>query len=152
MSDATGQAGLLNIMLAIIAIIIVLLAGSISYSKSFRVKNKIIDIIEKHNVYDEDARTEIEQTLSKLGYRTSDRKDYNTLCEEVTGFQKVTDKTSNYYYCVYKTNDSSEEKGIYTYKVVVYMYFDIPFFSNAIKIPVSGMTKTLYKDNTKTVD
>ena len=126
MSDATGQAGLLNIMLAIIAIIIVLLAGSISYSKSFRVKNKII--------------------------RTSDRKDYNTLCEEVTGFQKVTDKTSNYYYCVYKTNDSSEEKGIYTYKVVVYMYFDIPFFSNAIKIPVSGMTKTLYKDNTKTVD
>ena len=50
MSDATGQAGLLNIMLAIIAIIIVLLAGSISYSKSFRVKNKIIDIIEKHNI------------------------------------------------------------------------------------------------------
>lgn len=152
MSDATGQAGLLNIMLAIIAIIIVLLAGSISYSKSFRVKNRIIDIIEKHNVYNEDARTEIEQTLSKLGYRTSDRKDYNTLCEEVTGFQKVTDKTSNYYYCVYKTNDSSEEKGIYTYKVVVYMYFDIPFLSNTIKIPVSGMTKTLYKDDTKTVD
>lgn len=150
MSDATGQAGLLNIMLAIIAIIIVLLAGSISYSKSFRVKNKIIDIIEEHNVYNEDARTEIEQTLSKLGYRTSDRKDYNTLCEEVTGFQKVTDKTSNYYYCVYTTSDSNND--IYTYKVVAYMYFDIPFLSNTIKIPVSGMTKTLYKDDTKTVD
>ena len=150
MSDATGQAGLLNIMLAIIAIIIVLLAGSISYSKSFRVKNKIIDIIEEHNVYNEDARTEIEQTLSELGYRTSAREDYNTLCKKVDGFQIVTDKTSNYYYCVYKTNDSNED--IYTYKVVVYMYFDIPFLSNTIKIPVSGMTKTLYKDNKKTVD
>lgn len=150
MSDATGQASLLNIMLAIIAIIIVLLAGSISYSKSFRVKNRIIDIIEEHNIYDEKARAEIEQTLSKLGYRTSAREDYNTLCKKVDGFQIVTDKTSNYYYCVYKTNDSNED--IYTYKVVVYMYFDIPFLSNTIKIPVSGMTKTLYKDNTKTVD
>ena len=146
MSDATGQAGLLNIMLAIIAIIIVLLAGSISYSKSFRVKNRIIDIIEKHN---RAAREEVEQTLSKLGYRTASRSDYNTLCKDVDGFVKV-NLTSNYLYCVYTTSDSNND--IYTYKVVAYMYFDIPFLSNTIKIPVSGMTKTLYKDDTKTVD
>ena len=149
MSDATGQAGLLNIMLAIIAIIIVLLAGSISYSKSFRVKNRIIDIIEKHNSYDMAAREEVEQTLSKLGYRTASRSDYNTLCKDVDGFVKV-NLTSNYLYCVYTTSDSNND--IQTYKVVAYMYFDIPFLSNTIKIPVSGMTKTLYKDDTKTVD
>ncbi len=149
MSDATGQAGLLNIMLAIIAIIIVLLSGSIAYSKSFRVKNRIIDIIEKHNSYDKDAREEVEQTLSKLGYRTASRSDYNTLCKDVDGFVKV-NLTSNYLYCVYTTSDSNND--IYTYKVVAYMYFDIPFLSNTIKIPVSGMTKTLYKDDTKTVD
>ena len=149
MSDATGQAGLLNIMLAIIAIMIVLLSGSIAYSKSFRVKNRIIDIIEKHNSYDKDAREEVEQTLSKLGYRTASRSDYNTLCKDVDGFVKV-NLTSNYLYCVYTTSDSNND--IYTYKVVAYMYFDIPFLSNTIKIPVSGMTKTLYKDDTKTVD
>lgn len=149
MSDATGQAGLLNIMLAIIAIIIVLLSGSIAYSKSFRVKNRIIDIIEKHNSYDTAAREEVEQTLSKLGYRTASREDYNTLCKDVDGFVKV-NLTSNYLYCVYTTSDSSND--VYTYKVVAYMYFDIPFLSNTIKIPVSGMTKTLYKDDTKTVD
>lgn len=149
MSDATGQAGLLNIMLAIIAIIIVLLSGSIAYSKSFRVKNRIIDIIEKHNSYDKDAREEVEQTLSKLGYRIASRSDYNTLCKDVDGFVKV-NLTSNYLYCVYTTSDSNND--IYTYKVVAYMYFDIPFLSNTIKIPVSGMTKTLYKDDTKTVD
>lgn len=149
MSDATGQAGLLNIMLAIIAIIIVLLSGSIAYSKSFRVKNRIIDIIEKHNSYDMAAREEVEQTLSKLGYRTASRSDYNTLCKDVDGFVKV-NLTSNYLYCVYTTSDSNND--IYTYKVVAYMYFDIPFLSNTIKIPVSGMTKTLYKDDTKTVD
>ena len=149
MSDATGQAGLLNIMLAIIAIIIVLLSGSIAYSKSFRVKNRIIDIIEKHNSYDKDAREEVEQTLSKLGYRTASRSDYNTLCKDVDGFVKV-NLTSNYLYCVYTTSDSNND--IYTYKVVAYMYFDIPFLSNTIKIPISGMTKTLYKDDTKTVD
>lgn len=149
MSDATGQAGLLNIMLAIIAIIIVLLSGSLAYSKSFRVKNRIIDIIEKHNSYDKDAREEVEQTLSKLGYRTASRSDYNTLCKDVDGFVKV-NLTSNYLYCVYTTSDSNND--VYTYKVVAYMYFDIPFLSNTIKIPVSGMTKTLYKDDTKTVD
>lgn len=149
MSDATGQAGLLNIMLAIIAIIIVLLSGSLAYSKSFRVKNRIIDIIEKHNSYDKDAREEVEQTLSKLGYRTASRSDYNTLCKDVDGFVKV-NLTSNYLYCIYKTSDSNND--VYTYKVVAYMYFDIPFLSNTIKIPVSGMTKTLYKDDTKTVD
>ena len=108
MSDATGQAGLLNIMLAIIAIIIVLLAGSISYSKSFRVKNRIIDIIEKHNSYDMAAREEVEQTLSKLGYRTASRSDYNTLCKDVDGFVKV-NLTSNYLYCVYTTSDSNND-------------------------------------------
>ena len=46
MREATGQAGLMNIMLFIIGIIIVLLAGSIAYSKAFRVKNRIIDAIE----------------------------------------------------------------------------------------------------------
>ena len=72
MSDATGQAGLLNIMLAIIAIIIVLLAGSISYSKSFRVKNKIITTIEQYegNCGNENSacNQEIISYMKELGY------------------------------------------------------------------------------------
>ena len=80
MQEATGQTGLMNIMLAIIGIIIVLLAGSIAYSKAFRVKNKIIDIVEKYEVYDDNSRREIESALTNIGYRVIDQKTYNSHC------------------------------------------------------------------------
>ena len=68
MREATGQVGLMNIMLFIIGIIIVLLAGSIAYTKAFRVKNKIIDIIEKHNEYNDDSRNASTVFLSKSSF------------------------------------------------------------------------------------
>ena len=146
MREATGQVGLMNIMLFVIGIIIILLAGSIAYSKAFRVKNKIIDIIEKHNAYDSDARDEITSTLTGLGYRTASKNDYTKNCKDkISGYTLVTNAYPNHLYCVYKADNSTSKK--YYYKVVAYMYFDLPVIGAYVKIPVSGETKVLYADD-----
>lgn len=145
MREATGQVGLMNIMLFIIGIIIVLLAGSIAYTKAFRVKNKIIDIIEKHNEYNDDSRKEIRSTLTEIGYRTTTYSDYLKNCKTIDGYVLDSTVYPDHLYCVYKSNNSTEDK--YYYKVVAYMYFDLPVIGAYIKIPVSGETKVLYVDD-----
>ena len=144
MQEATGQTGLMNIMLAIIGIIIVLLAGSIAYSKAFRVKNKIIDIVEKYEIYNDDSRREIESTLTNIGYRVIDQKTYNSHCatDKFDGFTLDARVAPGHLYCIYKSNNTSD--GTYYYKVVAFMYFDIPVVGGFIEIPVTGETKTFY--------
>lgn len=149
MQEASGQAGLMNIMLTIIGIIIVLLAGSIAYSKAFRVKNRIVDAIEKNNGYN-DAKDSIEKTLEDIGYRTIDKSNYTSYCpsDKFSGFELVTNKYPGYFYCIYK-----KSTGNTYYKVVTFMYFDIPLIGNYLYIPVTGETKILYpKDDWKTVE
>ena len=148
MQEATGQAGLMNIMLTIIGIIIILLAGSIAYSKAFRVKNRIIDIIEKHNEYNSDSKTEIEAELTNIGYRTMPNAKQADYCPsdkfKDAGFVKA-NLTPNHLYCVYVNKNDTE--GTYYYKVLAFMYFDLPVIGNYIQIPVTGETKILYTKN-----
>lgn len=150
MQEATGQASLMNIMLTIIGIIIILLAGSIAYSKAFRVKERIIDIIEKYNVFDVKSKAEIEETLTDLGYRTLDSSQYRNFCDSKKFDNFVLDSaaTPNHMYCVYKRDLGNDS---YYYKVVSYMYFDIPVVGNYIQIPVTGETKILYTDDKENV-
>ncbi len=146
MQEATGQAGLMNIMLTIIGIIIILLAGSIAYSKAFRVKNRIVDIIEKYNVYDNNSATEIENALTDIGYRTMKKTEYLSRCnsKKFSGFTLDTTSYPSHMYCIYK----AKSKDSYYYKVVTYMYFDLPVVGNFIQIPVTGETKMLYSKST----
>lgn len=151
MKAATGNAMLMNIMITFIVIVMALIVTSISYTKAFRVKNRIVDIIEKHNGdFNSDViANEIDDNLKNIGYR------YNTgqfKCPKVTNQSPATsnqtginfsDETyhgSNYLYCIY---GYSTNRGKY-YKVIAYMYFDIPVIGNYINIPVYGETKVFY--------
>lgn len=157
MQEATGQASLMNIMLVIIGIIIILLAGSIAYSKAFRVKNKIVDIVEKYYGYpgkSSVAKNEIDDTLREIGYKTITPSKYLEYCPKDkykdSNYELVTQKYPGYLYCVYKKDQGS---GSYSYKAVAYMYFDLPVISKLILIPVTGETKVIYpKNDWKTVE
>lgn len=147
MQEATGQAGLIGIMLTIIGVIIVLLAGSIAYSKAFRVKNRIIDIIEKNNKFSSTAKSEIELALASIGYRTMPKARYRNHCssDKFSGFILDSSQVPGYLYCVYKKTISDDS---YYYKVVSFLYFDIPIIGSFVEIPVSGETKILYSKST----
>ena len=142
MKAATGNAMLMNIIIVFIVIVMALLVTSISYTKAFRIKNRIVDIIEYYNGNFDDATTktnitnEINNDLSKVGYRISE----SNKCKEIDNKSAI-QLDSNYQVCIYEYDDSI--RGKY-YKVVAYMYFDIPIIGGILNIPVSGETKIFY--------
>lgn len=144
MRESISNTFIFNLILVFITILIVLLVGSLSYSKAYKVKNKIIEIIEKHNSY-EAAREDISNVLKSIGYRVNRTGQQNCRPQTNDGGQSVyaINKNSDYRYCVYPF---STARGRY-YRVVAYMYFDIPIIGREIEIPVYGETKIIYELN-----
>lgn len=142
MKAATGNAMLMNIIIVFLVIVMVLLVTSISYTKAFRIKNRIVDIIEYYDGNFNDVGTkanitnEINNSLSSVGYRLSGSKK----CKEIDN-KKAIELASNYQVCIYEYDDSM--RGKY-YKVIAYMYFDVPVVGGILNIPVSGETKVFY--------
>lgn len=149
MKEAIGNAMLFNIIIVFVVILIAFFVGSLSYSKAFKVKNKIVEEIEKEEEYNEAATLEIESWLGSggsngkgIGYRHNTGSLNNTgNCSSDKG--TLVNKSSNYQYCVYEINTCKTGRegrcGKY-YKVIAYMYFDVPIIGDLIKIPVSGET------------
>lgn len=143
MRGAIGNAMVMNIVITFIILTTAFLVGSMSYSKAFKIKSKMIDIIEKYdgdfdNIVDSAGSgnkskimSEIEEMLGETGYRTSTANTCNAgnIAE-----------SSNYDICIYEF-PASGARGPH-YKVVAYMYFDFPIIGDMIKIPVSGETKS----------
>lgn len=148
MKESIAQAFILNLILFFFVILVLLLFGSINYSKAYKVKNRIITIIEKYGELDESAKDEIADNMVKAGYQTTT--DSNTKCLKFAKddpsdnglVYPVDDDASgrHYDYCVIKHKSSVGEY----YQVVVYMKFEIPVIGGFLEFPVKGETKALY--------
>ena len=143
MREATGGALLVNIILTFIIIFLALLATSVNYSKAFKVNNRIVNLIEKNQTYNSSTKNAIGKYLKNVGYIVTTSQNF---CEReksrfVPDVRRATSIYSDigYRYCVYQVEDSYNK--IY-YKVVTYMYFDIPVLNEIIKIPVTGETRS----------
>lgn len=151
MKGAIGNTMVMNIVITFVILTIAFLVGSISYSKAYKVKTKIVDIIEKYdgNFNDSGASivNEISDFLGSIGYRTvSQTQKVDCKKYEEKSDDKVIGTTLNYDVCIIaRNNGNSTGTKAEHYKVVVYMYFDFPVIGDAIKIPVSGETKSLFK-------
>lgn len=128
-----GNGLLTNLVVFFVGIVILFFVGILSYSKAYRVKNRIIEVIESNGNYSSSV-DEISTDMKTMGYRTVTKKkcDSNNV-----------NKTS-YNYCVYEIRDKSS-KNSYYYKVVTYVHFDFPIIGGIINIPVKGETKILGK-------
>jgi hypothetical protein len=153
MKEAIGSGYLLSFIVTLIGVMIVIVVSSINYTKTFKVKNKMIDIIEENYGYNESTETEIETFLGEAGYKVSAGTDTDNNCKNKV-MKKICDKIngcsnnninskleyvsegSQYDYCVIKVLDSSSNY----YYVTTYMYYDLPVVGNMIKISVSGTT------------
>lgn len=140
MKAATGNAMLMNIIIIFLVIVMALLVTSISYTKAFRIKNRIVDIIEYYDgdfsTKKDDITNEINTSLSSVGYRLN-----TTKCKMIDGKNAIS-LNSNYQVCIYEYNESI--RGKY-YKVIAYMYFDVPVIGGILNIPVSGETRVFYE-------
>ena len=141
MREATGNAYLLNFIIVFIAIFILFLVGSIAYSKAFKVKGAIIEVIEKEGGFTNKARDDIAEALGQFGYRV-----WQNGCSDIEGMENLSNQSLQYDYCIYKATDGNESSAVYRgdyYKVVTFITFDFPLISGSIRIPVAGETRNL---------
>ena len=155
MKEAIG--GTLTIYLILIFMLILsgYMAFSVNYTKAFRVKNEVINLIEQYEGHTPNAQSKIKDYLRNMNYSTAGN--------PVIAFENSVRKDNKYQYtncqdgyCVrcWDTNnklnaDNADgiENGIY-YTVYTYVNIDIPIFNKffpGLKLfRVSGETKTIY--------
>jgi hypothetical protein len=141
MRESVGNTFIFNTIIIFVSILIALLVGSLSYSKAFKVKNRIVSIIEKHEEYNSSARNEIEAALASIGYRVNPNGTQS--CPNREGASAINTTNSNYRYCVYLYDTGTYGKGRY-YGVAAYMHFDVPIIGQFIEFPIYGETRIIY--------
>lgn len=144
MKAATGNALLMNIIIVFLVVVLGVLVTSITYTKAFRVKNRIVEVIENYdgdfNNHVDQIKSDITTSLSNVGYRLKGTSTCKTI--DKNGKPLPTPIEGNdYYYCIYPYKTG---RGFY-YKVVTYMYLDLPVINQVLNIPVYGETKVFYK-------
>lgn len=141
MKAATGNALLMNIIIVFLVVVLGVLVTSITYTKAFRVKNRIVEVIENYDGdfdnHVDQIKSDITTSLSNVGYRLKG----NSVCKTLKDGTTVDEEGNDYYYCVYRYDTG---RGHY-YKVVTYMYLDLPVINQVLNIPVYGETKVFYK-------
>lgn len=122
MREAMGSTLLIKILLIFLGIYIAFLAIAVNYSQSFRVKNKIVSIIEEYEGYpghNNEVKKIIDNFLAGVGYAPGRMKnkdgDYNIVA-------------------------MSTDRGTY-YVVTTYIVFDFPLVKDALKFPIKGETR-----------
>lgn len=128
MREAIGGSQLFYIVIIIVSAVIILFTSALVYSKAYKAKNRIVEIIENNDGYagSEDA---IKDSLAQIGYQIG------------TCPKNAENNTSGYKYCV---EEITAKNGIY-YKVTTYVHFNFPIIGSIWNIPVTSTTKILNK-------
>lgn len=147
MKDSVGGSILFYLVTIFTSIIILFFVGIISYSKAYKVKNKILEVIEQNNGYDSNVQAELNEELRKVGYRVISEPITDTKCKSDSSRGQCTNlNESTYYYCVCEQSSNASSSTGKTYEVITYVYFEFPIIGDAIKIPVKGETRVLNKN------
>lgn len=158
MKGAIGNAFILNMVITFMLIFYTLLIGSMAYSKSYRTKNYLINLIDEFernekgdftstatlkNQWDDEAN----EYLEKVGYQLSTSQG-NTCKTNIDKYSLyLGNGAGRYDYCIYKRIDIKDGDGNkvikqrYNYMVLVYMKLDVPVLGQFMKFPIRGETK-----------
>ena len=145
MRDSVGGTFMIYVLIVFLAVYIVFVAVAFNYARAFRVKDKIMDIIEQNEGISDFSNTsgeigQIESYLNKISYRV------NGISEsKCNGFDYVNEKRG---YCIAKkTSGSSIDNSITNeyYKVRTFVYIEFPFLKLQFTIPINGETRRVDK-------
>ena len=158
MKGAIGNAFILNMVITFILIFYTLLIGSMAYSKAYRTKNYLINMIDEfaRNGKEDFASTETIKNewfnatndfMRDTGYplSTSETNDCKRNLDEYKLY--LGNGAGRYDYCIYKRIDIKDGDGNkvikqrYNYMVLVYMKLDVPVLGQFMKFPIRGETK-----------
>lgn len=148
MRDAFGGTFMIYVLLIFITVYVTFVAVAFNYARAFKVKNKVIDIIEQNEgIADYNNTTgtigDIEYYLNEVSYR-------------IGGIDSNTNACSNYDYinkergyCISSITATSDINGgtASYYKIVTFVRLELPFFDVGFTIPVRGETRKIEKVN-----
>lgn len=168
MKEAYGSMLLWIIVIFFLAVFSSYLALSVNYSRAFKVKNEIVNIIERNKGLSTrsgsstNAIQEIQEYLADVGYRTKGTcgkktRDYNEEYAASGGWTGYSlnggETTNNAVFCIHavttgvtrRSNASQTYEFPYSkyYTVQVFFKLDIPIFDQIFKSSIYGSTKTL---------
>lgn len=148
MRDAIGQVFALQVILIFVLLINGYMAYSVNYTRAFRVKNQIVNIIEQYEGPDnEEAIAKINAYIDNMSYDVDNRQmnqflnnNQGASCPGYTGWCYVPHTVSS-------TGADEDRNGVY-YTVVTFVNIDIPVINNLIGLgnflQVVGETRTIY--------
>lgn len=161
MRESIGGSWLLGFVVLFIVLFSSYLAISINYSKAFKVKNKIINIIEQSEGFtpyagglnlnsvsteelknDESTEAAVVIALKEMGYYTTTIFPCNDKQSDPNQSDPNQKESSAGGYCLKKIHG---REGNY-YKITTFIKFDLPLINLSIKIPITGETKSIYYD------
>lgn len=147
MREAFGGAFTIKLMLIFLAIYIAFIAVALNYAKAFRVKNRIIDIIEQNEGIDSYIDTkegsvigDINSYLNTVSYYVNLANIKNNNTENINCYDRG--------YCIEETTGPVTD-GLTSkyYKVTTYININFPFFKLNFNIPITGETRKIERIN-----
>ena len=155
MRESMGGLWLFGIVITFIVLFVSFIAYSISYTRAFKVKNEIINYIERaegftqydgdvRQVTDDELRTMTNPPVEVQAYLQAKNVGYNySLSEQVDCSIGDYGAMQAGGYCIKRFCPNNENGQQIYYKVTTFITF---------KIPVTGETKTLYFDQSTAIE
>ena len=162
MREAVGSYFLTSIFIVFVLLFAGYMCLSINMNKAYKVKNEIINIIQKNNGLDENSLSQIQDFMARVGYRTSGNcdnmqagPDARILAFSSSGSSSNSNKPV---FCAKEliteySNDSSDYSSNYTkaqfpktvyYQIQVFFSVDLPVVRNFFTFGLRGSTKKLF--------
>lgn len=139
MKEGIGGTFMIYVMLVFLAIYITFLAVAFNYARAFRVKNKIIDIIEQNEGIDDYRNTDVNSVMGKINSYLGE------VSYIVNGIDE-NDECAGYTYANtargFCLSEYSGYDGSY-YKVKTFIKLEIPFMNLGFTIPIKGETRKI---------
>lgn len=153
MREAIGATWITGVVIFFIALFSGYLALSINYSKAFKVKDGIVDRLEKHSGPNKNAIDDIAEMLEEIGYNSKGNcsrlgatagADYIGVTKNMVS---TTPGNNAYNYCIlrinsFKTNGAAGvgQLSAAYYRVVVFFSLSLPILDNMGNFFVTGET------------
>lgn len=139
MRKSIGMTWVIQFVLIFILIFAAYLALSIKYSKTFKIKNGVIDIIEKYQGVNATSRPLIEEYIDASGYDAKGKCPSIGGWRGINGHAKGSFLSGTYDYC-YKLENVPGNTSIVYYKVMLFYKFGLPVIDDIMTFEVEGET------------
>ena len=157
MRDAFGSTFMFRLIIIFIVFYVAFATIAVSYAKTFRLKNSVIDAIEQQQLTfskNSNAFVPVDNILNASGYNFSNastRRKLNKICKKLAnnGEEGIGSSMSNTYYlssngaCIIP---NKYDKSHYYYQVILVMVIKFPVFGREFVIPVPGDTEDFTYD------